>query len=463
MRHTRGLSTRLFLALALAALALPAWAVPYVPVDLPARIEAENYNLGGENVGYHDTSGGNSGGQYRSDDVDIEGCSEGGYNVGWTAGGEWLAFDVSAPVDATYNILARVAGYADTSLQINLDGASVGTLSVPNTGGWQSWTNSSILTGVPISAGDHEIKVTYAGGNFNINYLDVLIPPPDPVGRLSVHGNQAFGAAYAVDPGTGDIVGPVNWKIEQLKRSSMPSLEGEYYANMSIDQGAFNSLDTLNTWLSGFTPAATAPLSQPIDFPVDGGNDSTTDNPFAGIGVDAGTDNIVALWTGQLYVPLAGLTDFWTASDDGSMLWVDGNLVVSNNYWQAVTERGGSIDLTEGLHDIVIGWYEGTGGAGVTASWKPVGGEKELIPFGQEFYVIEQLLGEGTFNVGSPTDDRPFAVEIPLGEQNLLLTVTSGNLTFTQQERLTSIPEPATCLLLAGGLLSLLRKRRRTG
>ena len=45
---------------------------------IPGTIEAENYDTGGKFVAYYDTTAGNSGGQYRSDDVDIETCSEGG-------------------------------------------------------------------------------------------------------------------------------------------------------------------------------------------------------------------------------------------------------------------------------------------------------------------------------------------------------------------------------------------------
>ncbi len=34
-------------------------------------IEAEDYNLGGAGIAYHDRSSGNQGGDYREDDVDI--------------------------------------------------------------------------------------------------------------------------------------------------------------------------------------------------------------------------------------------------------------------------------------------------------------------------------------------------------------------------------------------------------
>ncbi|NES94431.1 MAG: GDSL family lipase, partial [Desertifilum sp. SIO1I2] len=60
---------------------------------LPIRIEAEDY------INYYDTTPNNQGGQYRTDGVDIQVTSDvrGGYNVAWTAPGEWLAYEVNVP------------------------------------------------------------------------------------------------------------------------------------------------------------------------------------------------------------------------------------------------------------------------------------------------------------------------------------------------------------------------------
>ena len=51
---------------------VPVGPQPYKPLSVPGRIEAEDYDLGGEGVAYHDTTPGNAGGAYRADDVDIE-------------------------------------------------------------------------------------------------------------------------------------------------------------------------------------------------------------------------------------------------------------------------------------------------------------------------------------------------------------------------------------------------------
>ena len=69
---------------------------PYKQHPVPGRIEAEDYDLGGETIAYHDTTPGNPGGAYRHDDVDIE--TVGGItDVGWIRDGEWLHLHPERP------------------------------------------------------------------------------------------------------------------------------------------------------------------------------------------------------------------------------------------------------------------------------------------------------------------------------------------------------------------------------
>ena len=85
----RGVATLALLILA------PAWASAQSsfsgsPWTLPGGIQAEDFDHGGQGVGYYDHSWGNEGGQYRWEDVDIDRTTAGGYAVGWIFAGEWL-------------------------------------------------------------------------------------------------------------------------------------------------------------------------------------------------------------------------------------------------------------------------------------------------------------------------------------------------------------------------------------
>jgi len=148
------------------------------PVALPGTVQLENFDNGGAGVAYVDQSSGNSGGQYRSTDVDIEASADtgGGFNLGWVSAGEWLNYSVTVPAAGTYRVEVRVASpAAGGTFHLEVNGVNkTGPLSVPNTGGWQSW-QTVLKTGVSLSAGPQIIRVvmdtngssTNAVGNFN--------------------------------------------------------------------------------------------------------------------------------------------------------------------------------------------------------------------------------------------------------------------------------------------------------
>jgi hypothetical protein len=146
---------------------------------VPGLIEAENFDGGGEGIAYHDTTAGNLGGQYRASDVDIATTTDvgGGYTLGWAVASEWLRYTVSVATTTTYTLELRVAstGTGGTG-HVEIDGVNVtGSVAVPNTGGWQTWT-SVFVPGIPISAGPHVFRLVMdtngSTGYFgNINFM----------------------------------------------------------------------------------------------------------------------------------------------------------------------------------------------------------------------------------------------------------------------------------------------------
>src|SRR5439155_632269 len=112
------------------------------PIPVPGSFEAENFDLGGEGVAYHDNVPGNAGGQYRtSEDVDIIASSDpagGGYVVNNFETGEWLAYTIHVTQTTTYRIDIRASNSGLTpSFHIEIDGVNVtGSVRVPDTGSW---------------------------------------------------------------------------------------------------------------------------------------------------------------------------------------------------------------------------------------------------------------------------------------------------------------------------------------
>ena len=89
-------------------------------------------------------------------------------------------------------------------------------------------------------------------------------------------------------------------------------------------------------------------------------------------------------YEGNINIPATGSYTFYTTSDDGSKLYIDGfnasNVVVNNDFFQAPTERSGTINLTKGVHPIYITFFQKEGGAAMSAAYQSSTITKQNIP-----------------------------------------------------------------------------------
>jgi autotransporter-associated beta strand protein len=109
--------------------------------------------------------------------------------------------------------------------------------------------------------------------------------------------------------------------------------------------------------------------------------------------------NFQVEWTGTFHAAVDGTYNFATASDDGSMLFIDGNSVVNNNNWQGTTRKTGSVTLTAGDHPITVAYYQGGGGYGVWAEVQLPGQSWEPLP--NELLAGGSVLAAQAFSIGS--------------------------------------------------------------
>lgn len=85
--------------------------------------------------------------------------------------------------------------------------------------------------------------------------------------------------------------------------------------------------------------------------------------------------------TGNIEIPVAGTWTFYTTSDDGSDLWINGTRVVVNDFPHGSTTRSGTIALTAGTHSFVARMFENTGSSDFRVQWKsPSAAASSLIP-----------------------------------------------------------------------------------
>ncbi len=157
---------------------------PFKDHVIPGQIHAVDYDLGHQGVTYFDTDfmatsgtpgGGNTGGKYRNDGVDIEESTdpEGfDYNVGWTERLEWLSYTVHVDTAAHYDLDVRVASATGGgAFRLFLDGERIGEdVQVGPTGGWQIW-ESRRLESVALPQGKHELRLVILSPGANINTM----------------------------------------------------------------------------------------------------------------------------------------------------------------------------------------------------------------------------------------------------------------------------------------------------
>jgi hypothetical protein len=108
--------------------------------------------------------------------VDVEATTDagGGQNVGWIDAGDWMSYEITIPATGTYRVDYRVASpNSNTSLRLEKDAGAtqLGSVTIPNTGGWQNWSNISHTVTLP--AGTYSIGVATTTGGFNLNYFAI--------------------------------------------------------------------------------------------------------------------------------------------------------------------------------------------------------------------------------------------------------------------------------------------------
>jgi alpha-L-fucosidase len=141
------------------------------PHTIPCTIEAEDYDTGCPGDAYFDRDDINEGGQYRTGGVDIEKCSTGGYNVGWTHAGDWMAYTVNVSKTAMFQVSFTMASsYESGKFHLECDGVDkTGITSIPYTAGFQNW--QVITKNVTLDAGQHVLKLVVDGDLWNIDKM----------------------------------------------------------------------------------------------------------------------------------------------------------------------------------------------------------------------------------------------------------------------------------------------------
>ena len=93
------------------------------------------------------------------------------------------------------------------------------------------------------------------------------------------------------------------------------------------------------------------------------------------------TDSFSIRYNGYIEIATSGSYTFYTSSDDGSKLYINGVQVLDNDGNHGTQERSGTITLDSGLHEIQVLFFENGGGETLTVQYQGPSITKQNIPF----------------------------------------------------------------------------------
>lgn len=378
---------------------------PYygTPMIIPGKIEVEDYDFGGEGRAYHDKSPGNSKGAYRFDGVDIEktwDLDANAYTITEINDNEWAKYTIYIAETNTYNVVFRITnGMDDGKIKLYIDDEPVtDAINLPNVGWWPY--KDFVVEDVELPKGKHVLKWEAITSPFTLNFIDfqcdncTSIPPtsiqlsrksavvsvggtlqltaqvlPENTSNKKVYWHSTDDAVAYVD-NQGNVTALSSGEAQviasteeigltdtcriKVAKSGDPinGVQYEYYEGEWEELPDFNQLDVIK---KGIT---------------DGFN----------IDVATAEDNFAVRFTATISIATAGEYVFYTASDDGSKLYINRTEVVNNDGLHASVEQGGSIELIAGEHEIVVTYFEKGGGNTLIVLMEGQGMEKQNLP-----------------------------------------------------------------------------------
>ena len=91
-------------------------------------------------------------------------------------------------------------------------------------------------------------------------------------------------------------------------------------------------------------------------------------------------EQVAVVFESYLEAQEAGKYTFFTNSDDGSKLYVNGTEIVDNDGDHGVMERSGSLELAKGKHLVRVEFFNGGGGYHLDVKYKGPNTPKQIVP-----------------------------------------------------------------------------------
>jgi glucose/arabinose dehydrogenase len=198
-------------------------------------------------------------------------------------------------------------------------------------------------------------------------------PVATPLSFDSVVGIVRNIAATTPQASGGSTYAFVSWSDggAAVHTISTPSANTTYTATYNVTSGTGNGLSATYFDNANLTGTSVSRVDPTVDFVWGAAS------PAPGIGADT----FSVRWTGQIEAQVTETYTFYTVSDDGVRLWINGQAVVNNWTNHSPTENSGTIALTGGQrYAITMEYYENAGGATARLLWSSASTPKAVVP-----------------------------------------------------------------------------------
>ncbi|GHB07208.1 carbohydrate-binding protein [Salinicola rhizosphaerae] len=133
-------------------------------------IDAADYDVGGPEIAYQDSSEDQLGVDTRGEGVDLR---DDGQSIGWIADNEWVEYTIDVAEAGTYQLsfaAATMSNGRTVTASVEQDGVeytSASPQAVTNTGGWTNYQQNDGIA-LDLAAGEQTLRLTFNGGAMNL-------------------------------------------------------------------------------------------------------------------------------------------------------------------------------------------------------------------------------------------------------------------------------------------------------
>ncbi|WP_081670898.1 S8 family serine peptidase [Sporocytophaga myxococcoides] len=288
---------------------------------------------------------------------------------------------------------------APTNFGINYGQRIRGTICAPLSGNYIFWISSNDNSELWLSTDDtpsNKVRIASVTGYTGVREWTKY--PSQRSASIALVGGKTYYIEALHKQGASNDNLAVGWQLPDAtlerpipgsrlspfgkpqEQTTQHGLLGTYFRDLNFDQNGYSRIDSVVNFNFG------------------------TNSPAPNIGVD----KFSIRWTGQVEAVYSEQYRFYTTSNDGVRLSVNGVQIINNFTDHPATENSGVINLLAGeKYDVVLEYFENVGSAVISLSWSSPSQPKQIIPSARL--------------TPAETDSKIASFDLPLDAKNIVV------------------------------------------